>query len=406
MTGSERDALIEQVPGDHAAKRFGGPLTMLAIVLAVWVSGRVALWESPLQLPGLISEATEFLADANIMTEEASGQSLGGEGPDFREALAANRLVPSFALDAETANAGLRDGRSFGSSIGAAATRLASGHHMLWQAALTSDFRAASWRSKLAKFEDRDERQAGVPVFPGKPPFTSDGEADPGLTKLDRWSLDAWIFWRQGPAVVPTSQGRLPTYGANQAGANLQYRLAPASGHDPRLYARAYRALIDEPESELAAGASVRPFVKVPVRVAAEVRATENAFGNDIRPAAFAITEIPPMALPVGLSAEVYAGAGYVGGDADTAFIDGLASVTREFASFDLKRKDDVRFSLGAGVWGGAQRDAERIDVGPTMRLDLSLGPIPARVSVDYRERVGGDAAPDSGLAATLSTQF
>ncbi|MEO1729849.1 MAG: hypothetical protein AAFR64_03840 [Pseudomonadota bacterium] len=406
MIGSERDALIDQVPGVHPVNRLGGPLTMLAIVLVLWVSGRVALWESPILVPGFIAEATEFLAEASSTAEESSGPSLEGEGPDFREALAANRLVASFALDNEAADAALSDDRSFGSSIGGAATRLARGHQMLWQAALTSDFRASSWRSNRAEFEDRGERQAGVPVFPGTPPFKSDAEADADLAKLGRWSLDAWVFWRQGPAVVPTSQGRLPTYGANQAGANLQYRLAPASGHDPRLYVRAYRALIDEPESELSVGASARPFGKVPVRMAAEVRATENAFGNDIRPAAFAITEIPPIALPVGLSAEVYAGAGYVGGDADTPFIDGLASVTREFASFDLKRKDDVRFSLGAGVWGGAQRDAERIDIGPTMRLDLSLGPIPARVSVDYRERVGGDAAPDSGLAATLSTQF
>ena len=65
-----------------------------------------------------------------------------------------------------------------------------------------------------------------------------------------------------------------------------------------------------------------------------------------------------------------------------------------------------VRLSLGVATWGGAQKDAQRIDIGPTLRLDVTLGDVPARISVDWRERVGGDAGPDSGLAATLSTQF
>ena len=67
---------------------------------------------------------------------------------------------------------------------------------------------------------------------------------------------------------------------------------------------------------------------------------------------------------------------------------------------------EPMRLSLGAGSWGGIQRDASRLDVGPTLRLDLTVGEVPARVSVDWRERVAGDAAPESGVAATLSTRF
>jgi hypothetical protein len=40
------------------------------------------------------------------------------------------------------------------------------------------------------------------------------------------------------------------------------------------------------------------------------------------------------------------------------------------------------------------------------MRLDWSLGDVPARVSVDYRQQVAGDAEPGSGVAATVSTRF
>jgi hypothetical protein len=40
------------------------------------------------------------------------------------------------------------------------------------------------------------------------------------------------------------------------------------------------------------------------------------------------------------------------------------------------------------------------------MRVDLTIGEVPARISLDWRERVAGDAAPDSGIAATISTRF
>jgi hypothetical protein len=40
------------------------------------------------------------------------------------------------------------------------------------------------------------------------------------------------------------------------------------------------------------------------------------------------------------------------------------------------------------------------------VQFDLAIGSVPVRVSIDWRERIGGDAAPESGLAATLSTRF
>ncbi|MEO1047204.1 MAG: hypothetical protein AAFW59_02645, partial [Pseudomonadota bacterium] len=223
---------------------------------------------------------------------------------------------------------------------------------------------------------------------------------------LGRWSLGVWAFGREGSQSAPISEGRVPVYGASQLGANLQYRIAPANPRDPRAYLRAYRALIERPENELAFGVSARPTGAIPVRVAAEIRATENQFGSDIRPAVLAITEVPPVSLPWGFTGEVYAGAGYVGGESNTAFVDGQGAIARRVASFDLRNPDALRVSVGAGAWGGAQRDAHRIDVGPTLRLDMSIGEVPARFSIDYRERVGGDAAPESGVAATLSTQF
>lgn len=221
-----------------------------------------------------------------------------------------------------------------------------------------------------------------------------------------RLSIDGWAFWRQGSDAAPISQGRVPIYGASQAGGVLQYRVAPQSGHDPRLYLRAYRALVLVGESELALGGSVRPLARVPVRVAAEGRYTDAALGSELRPAAYAVTEFAPLRLPYDTRLEAYAQAGWVGGEESTAFADGQVSLLREIGGVRRATNDAVRLMFGAGAWGGAQEGAERIDIGPTVRADFRLGRVPARISVDWRQRVAGDAAPGSGVAATLSTGF
>ncbi len=133
---------------------------------------------------------------------------------------------------------------------------------------------------------------------------------------------------------------------------------------------------------------------------------TDAAFTNEVRPSAYAVTELAPIRLPYGAQVEAYGQAGWVGGASATAFADGQASVTREVDLVAEATGDALRISVGAGAWGGAQDDAQRIDLGPTMRLDLTVGDVPARLSLDWRERVGGQAGPDSGLAATLSARF
>lgn len=239
------------------------------------------------------------------------------------------------------------------------------------------------------------------PPQPAPAPFATARSPAPG-----RWSLDTWGFWRDGSGAAAVSQGRVPIYGASQAGAVLQYRLAPASGHDPRLYARAYRALVTRGESELAIGGSLRPLPQVPVRLAGEARYTDSPFGSEVRPAGYAVTEIDPVPLPLGTRLELYGQAGWVGGRGRTAFADGQASITGALPFAGRLSKDALRLSLGAGAWGGAQQGAQRLDVGPTLRLDMKLARTPARLSVDWRARVAGDAAPGSGVAATLSAGF
>lgn len=383
--------------GSQAGRR-GGPLVMLLLVLALWTGGRALWWENPFAVivdalgeplasvttgPGIIPPASDLPTAADLMTTLPSG----GLGAADMAALGLS-VAAIGARTAALAAPGLpRRGDP----------QLAAAHQMIWFAAMRE---TAAYSSGLGNavgfarpYASAAASASGIPAA-GPPPATG------------RWSLDGWAFWRQGSDAAPVSQGRVPIYGASQVGAVLQYRLAPASRRDPRVFARAYRALVRRGEQELAAGASVRPVGRVPVRVAAEARWTDTAFARELRPAAYAVTELPTVGLPLGLQLEAYGQAGWVGGDAATPFADGQAVVTREVRAVAGASDDRLRFSLGAGAWGGAQNDAQRFDIGPTMRVDLTVGDVPARLSVDWRERVGGQAGPDSGLAATLSTRF
>ncbi len=146
----------------------------------------------------------------------------------------------------------------------------------------------------------------------------------------------------------------------------VRYRLAPTSGHAPQVYLRGSVALEGRPEREVALGVSARPFAGVPVRLAAEARVREADSGIEARSAAYAVTELAPVRLPGGLTGEAYLQGGYVTGDFATPFVDGQARITRTLAG-----DDDFRLEAGGGAWGGAQQDAQRLDVGPERRCQL-----------------------------------
>jgi len=214
-----------------------------------------------------------------------------------------------------------------------------------------------------------------------------------------RWSADAWLLLRKDSATaLAPAQG---SYGSSQAGGMLRFGLAPSSPFRPVAYARVSKALEGTRESELGLGLSARPLPQVPLRVAAEVRVTQLAGETRARPAAFAVTELPPFALPLGLTGEAYAQAGYVGGDFKSAFAEGQVRAERALAT-----GGDARLSAGGGAWGGAQKGAARLDIGPSASLQLKLGETNSRVSMDWRFRVAGDARPASGPALTISAGF
>ncbi len=357
---------------------------MLALVLAGWATARTVWWDDPFASAVAEADAGPF-ATAGVPTKPSPPAAFAAtERATDALLLAAPGWLPKRRRPVLPA------------------MRLAAGASPVARPPGGSDPRTIISPAPRAA-------PSAAPVEPQAPPFAPFLPAPafaPDRAQPKRWSLDGWAFWRQGSSAAPVSQGRVPVYGASQAGAVLQYRLAPSSPHDPRLYARAYRALVRRGESELALGASARPLPRVPLRVAGEVRYTDAAFSNSWRPAAYAVTEIPPLHLPLGTRLEAYGQAGWVGGPQPTPFADGQASLTRELPALARLSGDRLRLSLGAAAWGGAQEDAQRLDIGPTLRFDLRIGEVPARISVDWREQVAGDAAPRSGMAVTLATGF
>ncbi len=247
---------------------------------------------------------------------------------------------------------------------------------------------------------------AGGHQLPLPPGFTdsqsaSAPQARPSTIAARRWSADGWLLLRQGggPAGLAAIGG---SYGASQAGAVLRYRLAPADLHRPTAYLRATAALGRVREQEATFGLSARPIAGLPLVAMAELRASRSATGTRARPAAALVTELAPFTLPLRLRAELYAQGGYVGGRDATAFADGQIRIERKL--FSLGRAD---VHAGAGAWGGAQKGANRVDLGPTASASFPLGgTASARLSADWRFRVAGHAAPASGPALTLSAGF
>jgi hypothetical protein len=272
---------------------------------------------------------------------------------------------------------------------------LAGGHAMMWLAAV------ARMPSPEALLEAA--RLAPPPAIlslPSAPSPPSAPMLGAASSRERRWSADAWALVRRGAGIGAAGPGAA-TYGASQVGAVLRYRLAPASAHRPTAYLRASAALNGSDEREAALGLSVRPLASLPIVVAAEGRIGRFSDRTLVRPAVMMVTELPPVTLPAKTRAEFYAQAGYVGGAGATPFADAQVRVDRRIAS-----AAGIELRAGAGAWGGAQRGAARLDVGPTATLGIAKGAAAARVGLDWRFRLAGSAEPASVPALTVSAGF
>lgn len=369
--------------------RRGQPLAALGLMLLAWVGARTALYAAAPAVPEDPAAAASGQvpvqpAPARPAARQPSEPTRPDRAPLLRPANPAP--APSLAPPKPQASPGTEAPRGVPPSI-------AAGHQLL--------FLAGSGAMPLP-----DDAVAAAPqlLAPSPPvPYLPAAAAEAW-----RWSADGWLLWREGGngfnlpgAGLPGASLPSGAYGSSQAGLVLRYHLAPDSRLRPTLYLRASSGLYQPRGEELAAGLALRPLAKVPVALMAEGRVTRTTSGNVVRPAAAIVTELPQARLPLGLRAETYAQAGWVGGRDQTPFIDGQARIDRPVA-----RSGGAELRLGAGAWGGAQRGASRLDLGPSATLDLPVGPLRTRLSADYRLRVAGDAAPGSGVAVTFSAGF
>lgn len=352
----------------------------LATLLAAWSVFRIAT-AAPFGFAG---------PDANSATAATGSSAIASiprmsEPPSEGERFAG--ASNTFVVDQRPQAA-----RSFPSGrrvIGAGATKVTSTPHPFSLAV------APSGNPPTIAVEQRMGARQKAPPRAMSPPPSSPSSG------LPRWSGDAWLVLRDGNGRLLPSGSLGPALGASQVGAILKYRLARPSALDTQFYLRGVSAFAGFPEQDVAAGLAVRIAPRTPVRLHGELRASRRADETSLRPAVFITGGIDDVPLGGAASLRGYAQTGYVGGREATAFVDGHLVAERRVAP-----AGHGAVSVGGAVWGGAQRGARRIDIGPSasVRLPLAIGS--GRLAVDYRLRVAGNAAPASGAALTLVAGF
>lgn len=384
------------------ATRRGGPLVALGAVMGCWVAMRlamVAVGSTP-AMAGMMGEPVVSLAgkpalrlpaaesDLPVtMPDQTAGDAHERSAPPLTTPLAPLARPPAFRFEPFVP---VQPAPAAAPRTAALPVSVAAGHQMMWMAALSRLPLPAGF--------------AGAALAPSPPraalaPFYPSGVKRNGPS---HWSADGWVLLRRG-ANGTLAAGTTPaTLGASQAGAVLRYRLSGSSAHRPQAYVRLAAALEAPSDKEMAAGLSVRPVPALPLRAMAELRVSDQSGRARLRPAALVVTELQPVDLPHGTRAEFYGQAGYVGGRSATAFADGQARIDRHVAQLGK-----AEFRAGAGTWAGVQKGAARVDAGPSATVGLPVGEGgSARLGLDWRLRVAGEAAPGSGLAVTLSAGF
>ncbi|APX67383.1 hypothetical protein AV944_02210 [Sphingomonas sp. LK11] len=203
-----------------------------------------------------------------------------------------------------------------------------------------------------------------------------------------RWSASLWAVIREGgQTLLPGGQ-----LGGTQGGIRLLRRLDSRGDVAASLRLSAPAEGIGR---EMAVGIDWRPLHHVPIHLLVEQRLALDA-GQDA-PAALVVGGIGPRSVAPGIVLTGYAQAGAVARARIEPFADGAVR-----ASTPLTPALD----LGLALWGGAQRDAQRLDIGPTLGIALPVANRRVRLSLDWRQRVAGRAAPDSGPALTLAGDF
>lgn len=213
------------------------------------------------------------------------------------------------------------------------------------------------------------------------------------------WSLSLYSYWRgNSPGQLVPFGNRPQALGGSQTAARLDYAVGD-SGRT-RLFLRLTATPTKPVQADASIGAAFRPIRALPVDVIAEQRFALTAAGSNatLVYAAGGVDDVPVAA---GFALSAYGQGGLVRTTDIRAFADAAVAVERPLA-----RQKGLVLSAGAIAAGAVQTGATRIDVGPRATLRLAEVGEGARLSLDWRARVAGDAAPASGFALTLAAGF
>lgn len=218
----------------------------------------------------------------------------------------------------------------------------------------------------------------------------------PGLREgQSRWSGSAWLVARGGQGLgagLTTSQ-----IGGGQAGVRLAYAID--AGHRLALAGRVAAPLSGRGK-EAAIGLEWQP-TRLPVRMIAEQRiALDGAVGGG-GPAIGVIGGFGPSAVARTFRLEAYGQAGAIKRRRMIGYVDGAIRLNRQIALIG-----DTGIDIGAGSWGAMQPGAARLDLGPSIGVRLPINDDNLRLSLDWRQRVAGNARPGSGAALTIGADF
>jgi hypothetical protein len=207
--------------------------------------------------------------------------------------------------------------------------------------------------------------------------------ASPRYRPASRWSGSAWAALRGGGGAFNTGQ-----LGGSQAGVRIVYALDRHWSAVARI-----AAPIGATGTEASLAVEWRPG-RLPLRLVAERRVLLDSGRQGT--AVGVVGGFGPAPIGRGVRAEGYVQAGVIRRDTNAAFVDGSLKIRRPIGPLEL----------GVGAWGGAQPGVARLDLGPSLGLDLPVARHRLRLSLEWRQRVAGRARPGSGIALTLGSDF
>ena len=207
-----------------------------------------------------------------------------------------------------------------------------------------------------------------------------------------RFSISAWGLLRSDASPGLAGAGQL---GGSQVGLRARYRLLEGV----HIAARLSAPVGSRRGKEAALALDFAPLRSVPITFTIERRLALDKGGRD----AFGAGAFGGFDRQVAPRTRIdgYAQAGVVGLRSRDAYVDGAMRMEGE-----LSYLRGIRVGVGAGLWGGAQPGASRLDVGPQLVAHVPLNLVSVRIGAEWRQRIAGDARPGAGPVLSLGADF